>query len=56
MYTVIAIAVSIVVATVITYAFERPLLRLGVRGLLPALRDRFTPRSATAASKPVASG
>jgi hypothetical protein len=45
-----------VVATVITYACERPLLRLGVRGSLQALRDRFTPRSATAASKPVASG
>jgi len=56
MYTVIAIAVSIVVATVITYAFERPLLRLGVRGSIQAVRDRFTPRSATSASKPVASG
>jgi peptidoglycan/LPS O-acetylase OafA/YrhL len=56
MYTVIGIAVSIVVATMITYAFERPLLRLGVRGSIQALRDRFTPRSATAASNPGASG
>ena len=47
-YMVVVIAVSIAVATVITYAFERPLLRLGVRGAVRALRDRFLPRAPAA--------
>gem|GEM_PF-289463 len=53
-YTIVAVTVSIVVASLITYGFERPLLRLGVRGairaflaalhLVPASQSRRPPR------------
>lgn len=36
-YMIVAVAASIVVASLITYGFERPLLRLGVRGAIRAL-------------------
>ena len=37
-YVVVGVAASVGVATAITYALERPLLRLGVRGSIRALR------------------
>ncbi|MGB7794686.1 MAG: hypothetical protein WBL53_00240 [Pseudonocardiaceae bacterium] len=35
-YMIVAVTASIIVASLITYGFERPLLRLGVRGAIRA--------------------
>ena len=43
-YTLVSFAASVTVATLLTYAVERPLLRLGVRGAARAVRARLTPR------------
>ena len=40
------VAASVVVASVITYGFERPLLRHGVRGVARMLTDRRAAPSA----------
>ncbi len=40
-FTLVGIAASVVVATLVTYGFERPLLRLGVRGAVRSVRARL---------------
>lgn len=45
-YMIVAVAASIAVASLITYGFERPLLRLGVRGVIRACLRGFRSRYA----------
>ena len=40
-YMIVAVTASIVVASLITYGFERPLLRLGVRGVILTWRAKL---------------
>ncbi len=49
-YTLVAVALSVLVATLITYLFERPLLRNGVRPTLRRLR--LLPAERSAMSRP----
>ena len=40
-YMIVAVTASIIVASLITYGFERPLLRLGVRGAIRACLEKL---------------
>lgn len=53
-YTLVAITASVIVATLITYLFERPLLRNGVRGTVRRVAGRLGGGRRAQSSEPVA--